>query len=111
METQTTLRLRPYCSAIKSAAAETPDRREKHVFLKKLYEDFYKVYNPKAADRPGVVYTRGEIVRFMIRGAEWLTERHFGKTLIDPHVEILDPATGTGTFIVKLLEHFAGDCG
>lgn len=106
---QTTLRLRPYYAAIKSAAAETPDRREKQTFLKNLYEDFYKVYNWKAADRLGVVYTPGEIVRFMIRGAEWLTERHFGKTLIDPQVEILDPATGTGTFIVELLEHFAGD--
>ncbi len=106
---QTTQRLRPYYAAIKSAAAATADRREKQVFLKKLYEDFYKVYNPKAADRLGVVYTPGEIVRFMIRGAEWLCERHFGKTLIDPQVEILDPATGTGTFIVELLEHFQGD--
>ena len=44
----------------------------------------------------------------MIRGADWLCEKHFGKCLIDPGVEILDPATGTGTFIVELLEHFAG---
>jgi predicted helicase len=101
--------LRPYYAAIKGAAADIADRREKQTFVKKLYEDFYKVYNPKAADRLGVVYTPGEIVRFMIRGADWLCERHFGKCLIDPGVEILDPATGTGTFIVELLEHFQGD--
>lgn len=101
-------RLRPYYNAIRSAAADTTDRREKQTFVKNLYEDFYKVYNPKAADRLGVVYTPGEIVRFMIRGADWLCEKHFDKCLVDAGVEILDPATGTGTFIVELLDHFAG---
>ncbi len=104
----TTELLRPYYGAIRHSASGLADRREKQTFLKKLYEDFYKVYNPDAADRLGVVYTPGEIVRFMIRGAEWLTEKHFGKTLDDEGVEILDPATGTGTFIVELLEHMQG---
>lgn len=104
----TTERLRPYYAAIKGAAADIADRREKQTFLKKLYEDFYKVYNPLAADRLGVVYTPGEIVRFMIRGAEWLTQKHFGKILADKDVEILEPATGTGTFVVELLEHMVG---
>ncbi len=44
----------------------------------------------------------------MIEGADWLCEKHFGKTLIEPGVEILDPATGTGTFICELIEHFRG---
>jgi predicted helicase len=79
----TTELLRPYYGAIKHAASALADRREKQTFVKKLYEDFYKVYNPAAADRLGVVYTPGEIVRFMIRGAEWLTEKHWGKTLAD----------------------------
>jgi hypothetical protein len=104
----TTELLRPYYGAIRHAASGLADRREKQTFLKKLYEDFYKVYNPDAADRLGVVYTPGEIVRFMIRGAEWLTEKHFDKTLDDESVEILDPATGTGTFIVELLEYMQG---
>ena len=76
-----------------------------------IYENFYKVYNAKAADRLGVVYTPNEIVRFMIDGADWLCEQHFGKNLIDKDVEILDPATGTGTFICELLEHFRGQPG
>ncbi len=45
----------------------------------------------------------------MIKSADWLCETHFGKNLIDKGVEILDPATGTGTFIVELLEHFRGN--
>jgi predicted helicase len=104
----TTELLKPYYGAIKHAASGLADRREKQTFVKKLYEDFYKVYNPDAADRLGVVYTPGEIVRFMIRGAEWLTSRHFDKLLSDKEVEILDPATGTGTFIIELLEHMEG---
>ena len=101
--------LGPYYAGIQSTAAVIQSHSEKQGFLKGLYENFYKVYNPLAADRLGVVYTPGEIVRFMIRSADWLCEKHFGKNLIDRGVEILDPATGTGTFIVELLEHFRGN--
>jgi len=100
--------LEPYYAAIRSAAARIDSHHEKQTFLKIIYENFYKVYNVKAADRLGVVYTPNEIVRFMIESADWLCEKHFGKNLIDKNVEILDPATGTGTFISELLEHFRG---
>jgi predicted helicase len=100
--------LRHYYAAIRSAAALVPTHREKQNFLKTIYENFYKVYNKKAADRLGVVYTPTEIVRFMIESADWLCQKHFGKSLIDKNVEILDPAVGTGTFITELIEHFRG---
>ncbi len=106
---KTTLKgLEPYYAAIRSAAAQIGSHAEKQTFLKVIYENFYKVYNAKAADRLGVVYTPNEIVRFMIEGADWLCEKHFGRNLIDENVEILDPATGTGTFICELLDHFRG---
>lgn len=108
-EKQALLRsLQPYYAGISQTAAVIQSHSEKQGFLKGLYENFYKVYNPKAADKLGVVYTPGEIVRFMIRSADWLCEKHFGKNLIDRGVEILDPATGTGTYIVELLEYFRG---
>jgi predicted helicase len=100
--------LDPYYSAIRAAAAQISSHQQKQAFLKVIYENFYKVYNPKAADRLGVVYTPNEIVRFMIESSDWLCEKHFGRNLIDAKVEILDPATGTGTFITELLEHFRG---
>ena len=100
--------LETYYAAIRSAAAQISNHGEKQTFLKVIYENFYKVYNTKAADRLGVVYTPNEIVRFMIDGADWLCETHFGKNLIDRDVDILDPATGTGTYICELLEHFRG---
>jgi hypothetical protein len=100
--------LETYYAAIRAAAAQISSHGEKQTFLKVIYENFYKVYNTKAADRLGVVYTPNEIVRFMIDGADWLCEKHFGKNLIDRDVDILDPATGTGTYICELLEHFRG---
>ncbi len=106
---KTTLKgLESYYAAIRAAAAQIGSHHEKQTFLKVIYENFYKVYNAKAADRLGVVYTPNEIVRFMIEGADWLCEKHFERNLIDKNVEILDPATGTGTFICELLEHFRG---
>jgi len=100
--------LEAYYAAIRAAAAQIGSHHEKQTFLKVIYENFYKVYNAKAADRLGVVYTPNEVVRFMIEGADWLCEKHFDRNLIDKDVEILDPATGTGTFICELLEHFRG---
>ncbi len=106
---KSTLRaLQPYYAAINANAAQITSHTEKQTFLKVIYENFYKVYNPDAADRLGVVYTPNEIVKFMIEGADWLTDKHFGKRLIDEGVEILDPATGTGTYICELIEYFRG---
>ena len=98
-------RIAPYYEAINARAAQISDHHEKQKFLKALYEKFYQAYNPKAADRLGIVYTPDEIVRFMIESADHLTYQHFGKTLGEKGVEILDPATGTGTFITELIEY------
>ena len=98
-------RLRAYYGVIGRAADEIADYAEKQQFLKAIYEDFYQAYNPAAADRLGVVYTPNEVVDFIIRGADHLLQKHFGKTLADDQVNILDPATGTGTFITNLINH------
>ena len=102
-------RLLTYYGAIGRAADEIADYGEKQSFLKAIYEDFYKAYNPAAADRLGVVYTPNEIVDFMIRGTDYLLEKHFGRSLADRNVQILDPATGTGTFITNLIEYLPED--
>ena len=102
-------RLRAYYGAIGRAADEIADYAEKQGFLKAVYEDFYKAYNPAAADRLGVVYTPNEVVDFIIRGADHLLRKHFGRTLADDNVQILDPATGTGTFITSLIDYLPAD--
>lgn len=97
--------IRHYYNAISAAAKNIVDHHEKQKFLKTVYETFYKSYNPKAADRLGVVYTPSEIVKFMINSTDYLLSKHFGKSLAAKNVEILDPATGTGTFICDIIEH------
>ena len=102
-------RLRAYYGAIGRAADDIAEYGEKQQFLKGIYEDFYQAYNPGAADRLGVVYTPNEVVDFIIRGTDWLLQKHFGKTLGDRNVNILDPATGTGTFITNLMNYLPVD--
>ena len=102
-------RLRVYYGAIGRAADEIADYAEKQQFLKAIYEDFYQAYNPAAADRLGVVYTPNEVVDFIIRGSDWLLQKHFGKSLADENVQILDPATGTGTFVTGLVNYLPED--
>ena len=102
-------RLRAYYEVIGRAADEIADYAEKEQFLKAIYEDFYTAYNPAAADRLGVVYTPNEVVDFIIRGADHLLQKHFGKTLADDNVQILDPATGTGTFVTNLINYLPTD--
>jgi predicted helicase len=97
--------IKSYYAVIQREAAAIVNHHEKQKFLKVVYENFYKIYNPKAADRLGIVYTPNEIVRFMIESVDYLLDRHFGRLLADNNVEILDPATGTGTFIAELIDY------
>ncbi len=94
-----------YYAVIRRTSANIYNHQEKQKFLKAIYENFYKAYNPKAADRLGIVYTPNEIVRFLIESSDYLVHKSFGKLLSDSGVEILDPATGTGTFITELIEY------
>jgi predicted helicase len=98
------LKIDPYIRIIKAAASNIFDHHEKQRFLKVFYETFYRAYNPAGADRLGIIYTPNEIVRFIVEGAEHLVYKHFDRLLGDKDVEILDPATGTGTFITEIIE-------
>lgn len=98
-----------YYAVIRRKSENIANHHEKQKFLKAVYENFYKAYNPKAADRLGIVYTPNEIVRFMIESADYLVHKHFGKLLSDRGVEILDPCTGTGTYITELIEYLPAD--
>ncbi|MGE0083372.1 MAG: type ISP restriction/modification enzyme [Desulfococcaceae bacterium] len=94
-----------YYLVIRRHAASIANHHEKQKFLKVLSENFYRVYNPKSADRLGVFYTPDEIVRFMIESTDFLLDKYFGRLLGDSGVHILDPAAGTGTFVTELIEH------
>jgi predicted helicase len=96
-----------FYNTIAITASQIYDYHDKQDFLKTLYEEFYKSYNPKAADRMGVVYTPTPIVNFMVRVTDELLEKHFNTGLAEKNVKIIDPATGTGTFITELIEYIS----
>jgi len=106
---RTMVNIEDYYKVIKAEAASISNYHEKQKFLKVIYENFYHLYNPKAADRLGVFYTPNEIVDFMIRSTDYLLNKHFGRLLSDKNVEILDPAAGTGTFMTDLIEYMPPD--
>ena len=70
-----------------------------------IYEEFYKAYNAKKQDTLGIVYTPNEIVDFMVKATDNLLQEHFKKGLRDKQVRIMDPCTGTGTFITSIVNY------
>lgn len=85
--------------------AEGIDNLEaKQKIIIQLYEKFFKVGFPNTTDQLGIVFTPIEIVDFIIRSTEDILKRHLGKSMNDEKVNILDPFTGTGTFITRLLQ-------
>ncbi len=96
-------RLDRFYVAIEHAARTLSSFSEKQHFLNIVYERFFQGYSVKVADTHGIVYTPQEIVDFMCASVAEVLEKEFGKKLGDPGVNILDPCTGTGNFIVNLI--------
>ena len=102
--------INPFYVAVERAAAKVPDFREKQKFLNKVYERFFQGFAVKQADTLGIVYTPQPIVDFMIASTErLLAHPQFKKrSLADEKVHILDGFTGTGNFIVNVIQ-FIGE--
>lgn len=69
-----------------------------------LYDNFFRKAFPRDAERLGIVYTPVEIVDFIIRSVEHLLQQEFDASLSDEGVHVLDPFTGTGTFVARLIQ-------
>ena len=72
--------------------------------INELYEKFFRRALPKTAEALGIVYTPVEVVDFINRAVNDVLLAHFGASLSDEGVHILDPFTGTGTFITRLMQ-------
>ena len=75
----------------------------KQKIIIELYEQFFKNALPKQVAKLGIVYTPVEVVDFIIKSVDYVLRDKFGSSLNDKGVHVLDPFTGTGTFIVRLL--------
>ena len=71
--------------------------------METLYSEFFRSAFKKEAEQAGIVYTPAPVVDFINRSADWLLRKEFGVGLTAKNVHILDPFTGTGRFIVRLL--------
>ena len=89
--------------AIEEAAHTLEEFAEKQHFLNTVYERFFQGYSVKTADTHGIVYTPQAIVDFMCASVAEVLETEFGLIARLDGVNILDPCTGTGNFIVNLL--------
>jgi predicted helicase len=97
-------RIERFYTAIEAAARQTETYAEKQQFLNNVYEKFFQSFEPKEADTHGIVYTPQPIVDFMVRSVEEILHAEFGKSLSDSGVHILDPFTGTGNFITRIMQ-------
>ena len=72
--------------------------------LENIYAEFFKEAFPTTAKSSGIVYTPQEAVDFILHGADAVLHKHFNKSIADKNVHMLDPFTGCGQFIVRLLD-------
>ena len=89
--------------SVKTRVQEVTDPDGRLRILLDLYESFFQQVEPKLAAQAGIAYTPVEIVDFILRSADTVSRREFGRGLTDQGVHILDPFVGTGTFIYRLL--------
>ena len=80
------------------------DGGAKQKVVKELYEKFFRLAFASTSEKLGIVYTPIEIVDFMIRSVDEILKKEFGAGLSARGVHVLDPFTGTGTFIARLLQ-------
>lgn len=89
--------------AIEAAAQTVQSFSEKQYFLNIVYERFFQGFSVKSADTHGIVYTPQPIVDFMCQSVEDVLRDEFDASLGEHSVQVLDPCTGTGNFVVNLL--------
>jgi predicted helicase len=94
-----------FYASVKTRASGIDNAEGKQKIIIELYDKFFKNAFPRMAERLGIVYTPVEVVDFIVRSADDALRLEFGVGLTDENVHILDPFTGTGTFMVRLLQN------
>ena len=99
-----TASLDKFYASVRTRAAGIDNAEGKQKVILELYDKFFATAFPKMASRLGIVYTPTEVVDFIIRSVEDVLQSEFKSSLTDKNVHIIDPFTGTGTFITRLLQ-------
>ena len=96
--------LEGFYASVRRRAAGITDPQARQKLIVELYDKFFRRAFPRTTKMLGVVYTPTEIVDFIIRSVDDVLRSEFGQTLGSKGVHIIDPFTGTGTFITRLLQ-------
>lgn len=96
--------LQAFYDSVKLRAEGIDSSQGKQKIIVELYDKFFRNAFPKMTERLGIVYTPVEVVDFILHSVNHLLQKEFGQTLGSKGVHILDPFTGTGTFITRLLQ-------
>ena len=90
---------------MRTTVGDIQDAEGRQRLIVELYDKFFKVASPKTVEKLGIVYTPVEVVDYILRSVNYIIQREFGRSISDENVNILDPFTGTGTFITRLLQN------
>jgi predicted helicase len=96
--------LNRFYESVRRRAAGIDNAEGKQRIIIELYDKFFKTAFPKLVEKLGIVYTPVEVVDYIIHSVDDLLKQEFGKSLSSEGVHILDPFTGTGTFITRILQ-------
>ncbi|AIG30715.1 helicase [Flavobacterium psychrophilum] len=96
--------LNKFYESVKMRAADIDNAEGKQRIIIELYDKFFKTAFPKMVEKLGIVYTPVECVDFIIHSVNDILQKEFNRSLSDENIHILDPFTGTGTFITRLLQ-------
>jgi predicted helicase len=99
-----TATLEKFYASVKQRASGIDNAQGKQRIVIELYDKFFRTAFPKTAERLGIVYTPVEVVDFIIQSVNDVLQHEFNSSLGEKNVPIIDPFTGTGTFIVRLLQ-------
>lgn len=97
-------KLQKFYEYVRTTVGDIHEAEGRQRIIVELYDKFFKVASPRTVEKLGIVYTPVEVVDFIIRSVGYILRREFGRSLSDENVHILDPFTGTGTFITRLLQ-------
>lgn len=97
-------RLKDFYESVRVRAEGIDNLKAKQDIIIQLYDKFFKVGFKETTERLGIVFTPVEVVDFIIHSVDEVLKKHFGKSISDEGIHVLDPFTGTGTFIVRLLQ-------
>lgn len=97
--------LEPLYESVKMRAEGVEKSEDKQKIIITLYDKFFSTAFKSTTERLGIVFTPIEVVDFIVKSVDDVLKKHFDKTLASEGVHILDPFTGTGTFIVRTLTY------